>query len=293
MHGNWHMFGDKGYYDASGYYYEDVTDATIGFFNEVGEFTVGYNPYVNGYNDVNGNWSDSFTMPLTTYYEKDGTVRVGNNPYKDGYYDMYANWHRYRDKGYFDKHGTYYSLSNSVAGYYDAKGNYLEGTNPYQHGYYDEDGNMIAWEKYGNDDYGCYGIIESYFADGVAWTEQTYWDDGSLKSETNHNLVKGKSVYFYDESGNCTRWEKYYPNGQMEFWYEYVADKSEHYYENGQLRVRSEGKYEIYYYEDGRLQSDGDKRYHYNDDGTYIVGENGTQYLYDKDGNLLGQCSYN
>ena len=159
--------------------------------------------------------------------------------------------------------------------------------------YYDEDGEMIAWEKHGENEHGQYGLLESYFADGVAWTEQTYWDDGSLKSEANHNLVKGKSVKFYDESGNCTRWEKYYPNGQMEFWYDYVADKSEHYYENGQLQRQAEGKYEIYYYEDGRLQSEGNKGYQYNDDGTYIVDMNGTQYLYDKDGNLLGQCSYN
>ena len=158
--------------------------------------------------------------------------------------------------------------------------------------YYDEAGNMIAWEKYGTHG-GAYGIVESYFAESVAWTEQTYWDDGSLKSETNHNLVKGKSVYFHDESGNCTRWEKYYPNGQMEFWYDYVADKSEHYYNNGQIQSRREGSYEVTYYKDGRLRSEGNKRYSYYDDGTYIVSDNETQYLYDKDGNLLGQCSYN
>lgn len=203
MLGNWHMFGDKGYYDPSGYYYEDVTDSTIGFFNEVGEFTEGYNPYINGYNDINGNWSDSFTMPLTTYYEKDGTVRVGNTPYKDGYFDMYANWHRYRDKGYFDKHGTYYSLSNAVAGYYDARGNYLEGTNPYQHGYYDEDGNLRLFEH------------DGYFTKNGSFVDEKgiwYFLAGGLKKKGENPNADG----FYDKYGNYYPFDEegyYTPNG--------------------------------------------------------------------------------
>lgn len=189
MLGNWHLFGDKGYYDVHGYYYEDVTDSEIGYFNEVGEFTIGYNPYVNGYNDANGNWSNTFTMPLTTYYLEDGTARIGTNPDKLGYYDMYGNWHRYGDKGYFDKHGTYYSVSTNSKGYYDAVGNYREGTNPYQHGYYDEDGNLKLFHHPG------YFTKDGTFVDDKGnW----YYLEGGLKKRGTNAYTEG----FYDKYGN-------------------------------------------------------------------------------------------
>ena len=192
MLGNWHIFGDKGYYDKSGYYHDDVADSKMGYFNEVGEFTSGYNPYINGYNDINGNWSDSFTMPLTVYYEKDGIAKIGSVPYSDGYYDMYGNWHRFRDKGYFDKFGTYYSSSNGSGGYYDAKGNYFEGTNPYQHGYYDEDGNLRLFEH------------EGYFTKNGTFVDDKgswYFLKDGLKKKGENPREEG----FYDKYGN------YYP----------------------------------------------------------------------------------
>lgn len=214
MMGNWHMFGDKGYYSPAGYYYEDVTDFKVGYFNEVGEFTEGYNPYINGYNDINGNWSDSFTMPLTIYYLKDGTARVGMNPYKEGYYDMYANWHRFGDKGYFDKHGTYYSINNGSYGYYDSKGNYMEGTNPYQHGYYDEDGNLRLFEH------------EGYFTRTGTFVDEKgrwYFLEGSLKKKGENTNEDG----FYDKYGNFYPFDEdgYYTPEKLFFPTLLVVDK--------------------------------------------------------------------
>ena len=191
MFGYWHLFGDKGYY-IEGYYYPDVTDSKVGYFNEVGEFTEGFNPYVNGYNDINGNWSDSFSLPLTLYYEHDGTARIGTNPYEDGYYDMYANWHRYNDRGYFDKHGTYYSISSASIGYYDNRGNYMEGTNPYLHGYYDEDGNLRIFDKVG-----YYTREGTYVDDKGEW----YFLANGMKKRGENTNLEG----FYDDEGN------YYP----------------------------------------------------------------------------------
>jgi hypothetical protein len=215
MKGNWHLFGDKGYFDSSGYYHESVTDERVGYFNEVGEFTDGYNPYINGYNDINGNWNDIATTPLTLYYEKDGTARVGLPPYKFGYYDMYANWHPFGYKGYFDKHGTYYSISNGNVGYYDEKGNYREGTNPYQHGYYDENANLRLFEHPG------YFTKNGTFVD--EGENQWYFLSDKLKKRGENTNPDG----FYDMYGNWYPFEEngYYTPEKLFFPTLLVVDK--------------------------------------------------------------------
>lgn len=214
MHGRWYKFGSDGYYSSEGEYIDSINGEAIGYYNSVGEFNYGYNLYLTGYYGFNGEWNDAYKDPITTYYNVDGVAKLGEAPYYNGFYDKYGNWYIRGEKGYFDKHGTYYNLVSEDTGYYDAKGIYYEGTNPYIHGYYDSDKNLRLFGQEGHfDQYGTYVDIN-----GENW----YFLNGGIKQKSQNPNLDG----FYDMHGNWYNFNDigyYTPDGTF---YEFLIEVS-------------------------------------------------------------------
>lgn len=149
MNKRWYQFTDNGYFDESGKYYDTINGELIGYYNSVGEFTEGWNPYFNGYYGFNGDWSSNRQTPVSIYFDSQGVKHIGKAPYFNGFYDKNGSWYFRGDKGFYDKNGTFCNITTSEIGYYDKLGIYYEGTNPYQHGYYDPDKNLHLFGQEG------------------------------------------------------------------------------------------------------------------------------------------------
>lgn len=95
-------------------------------------------------------------------------------------------------------------------------------------------------------------------------------------------------------------WEKYYPNGNLEWRYK-GDDFYEQYYVNGQLKNRDDGDNFVYYYSDGQLEikreEDSFESFHSNGQlklrGNYKDGKrDGFYEEFDRNGNLIKTEEY-